>query len=594
MALHETQQTRAETELERLIQANERLEREVAERMQAEETLRHYAERLQVLLEIDQGILAAQLPDAIAQATVAHIRQLFPCPRVDIFMYDLKADEAVLLASDLDTETKLVVGTRTPLGPWQDAIEVARRGQVVVVTDLLSRGWAAEMVYAEGIHTFYAMPLIFRGELIGSINLTLDDSEMFTPELEDTLRQVADQLAIAIQQASLNEQVQRHAEELERRVADRTRELLAMYEVMAIASQPVDLETTLARSLERVLSAVQGTEGVIYLLDEAQGMLHLAVQQGFGGGFPPDMVSLPAEDLGEWVIENGKAVFLPNRAADPWIGTHSRPPRKYTGIPMRAGGRVLGVLGVIREIAQPSFTDQEIALLTTLADRVGAVVESARLRQRAEQAAVLEERQRLARELHDSVTQSLYSLTLLAAGWRNMVENGQVVRLQEPLAEMGDVAQQALKEMRLLIHELRPPVLEEEGLLGALHQRLGAVEQRAGVEARLVAEDVIELPGVVKEGLYRIALEALNNALKHAAASSVTVHIGLAGERVELKVTDDGCGFDPDGLGENLGVGLITMRERAEQLRGTLVVYSVPGQGTTVQVSVPAAERVET
>ena len=110
------------------------------------------------------------------------------------------------------------------------------------------------------------------------------------------------------------------------------------------------------------------------------------------------------------------------------------------------------------------------------------------------------------------------------------------------LGTSREIAQQALKEMRLLVYELRPPALEKEGLLGALHQRLGAVEKRAGVETRLIAEEVIELPAPVEEALYRITQEALNNALKHARATLVTVHIRTNDERVELEVIDDGQG----------------------------------------------------
>lgn len=202
---------------------------------------------------------------------------------------------------------------------------------------------------------------------------------------------------------------------------------------------------------------------------------------------------------------------------------------------------------------------------------------------RLEQAAVAAERSRLARDLHDSVTQSLYSLTLLAEGWRRMATAGKLERVDELLAELGEISQQALREMRLLVYELRPPALEREGLLGALHQRLGAVEKRAGVDARLIAEEVVELPAPVEEGLYRVALEALNNALKHATATSVIVHIRTDNERVELEVVDNGRGFDPGTVDDRSGMGLISMRERMEKLGGSLTIRSTLGQGTSVK-----------
>lgn len=131
-------------------------------------------------------------------------------------------------------------------------------------------------------------------------------------------------------------------------------------------------------------------------------------------------------------------------------------------------------------------------------------------------------------------------------------------------------------------------VLEQEGLVRALQQRLDAVEGRAAVEARLLVEEEGRLTAPVEEALYLIALEALNNALKHAAATSVTVRIRAAGERAELEVSDNGRGFDPQAVRDTGGMGLVTMRERAEGLGGALTILSAPGEGTRVKVSVGA------
>ena len=140
--------------------------------------------------------------------------------------------------------------------------------------------------------------------------------------------------------------------------------------------------------------------------------------------------------------------------------------------------------------------------------------------------------------------------------------------------------------MRLLIYELRPPVLEQEGLAVALQQRLDAVEGRAGVQARLLIEGEERLDPHLENALYRIAIEALNNALKHAAATSVTVRIRARAGGVQLEIADDGKGFDAQVIGEQGGMGLNTMRERAEQLGGVFELVSAPGEGTTIRVEV--------
>ncbi|MFQ6026507.1 MAG: PAS domain S-box protein [Dehalococcoidia bacterium] len=199
---------------------------------------------------------------------------------------------------------------------------------------------------------------------------------------------------------------------------------------------------------------------------------------------------------------------------------------------------------------------------------------------------VIEERHRLARELHDSVTQSLYSATLMAEAGRRLTSSGDFQRVEQTLGLLGETTQQALKEMRLLVYQLRPPELEREGLIGALGQRLDAVERRAGVETRLLFDENMELPTHLEEDLYRVAQEALNNALKHAGATSVTVSVKTDGESVELTVDDNGRGFDSTAASGSGGMGLVSMRERIQLLGGTLDIRSVPGEGTRVKVKV--------
>jgi len=198
----------------------------------------------------------------------------------------------------------------------------------------------------------------------------------------------------------------------------------------------------------------------------------------------------------------------------------------------------------------------------------------------------LEERQRLARDLHDSVTQSLYSVTLLAETSRQATIAGDAEIAAHCLGQLGEAARQALKEMRLLVYELRPPVLEQVGLVGALQQRLDAVEGRAGIETRLLVEHEITLAASVEEALYRIAVEAMNNSLKHAAATLVTVQIRAVGGGIELEIKDNGRGFEVEAAADTGGMGLITMRERTERLGGKLAIDSAFGEGTNVTVIV--------
>jgi signal transduction histidine kinase len=206
--------------------------------------------------------------------------------------------------------------------------------------------------------------------------------------------------------------------------------------------------------------------------------------------------------------------------------------------------------------------------------------------QHARNVAVLEERQRLSRELHDSVTQSLYGIALYAeAGGRALAE-GVLEPVAANLRDISETTQEALSEMRLLLFELRPPLLQEHGLAAALQARLRAVESRAGLVTDFVGETEERLPLQTEQELYRVAQEALNNVLKHAHAAHVSVRLAPSNGHVRLEIADDGVGFEPALQGAS-GFGLHGMRERVERLGGTLEVDSSPGAGTHVQADVP-------
>lgn len=224
---------------------------------------------------------------------------------------------------------------------------------------------------------------------------------------------------------------------------------------------------------------------------------------------------------------------------------------------------------------------------------IGVAIENAHIYEQARELAVLQERQRLARDLHDSVAQSLYSLTLMAEAARRLINAGNIERGGGYLARIGDSAQQLLKELRLLVYELRPLILERDGLAAALKQRLETVEGRTGVESSLIVEGSGLVPELIEVELLRIAQEALNNSLKHSGASSVTVRLHTSPAEVTLAVSDNGRGFAPDVMGHKGGLGLASMRERANRLGGRLDIESRPGHGASITVSIPIAAAVE-
>jgi signal transduction histidine kinase len=217
--------------------------------------------------------------------------------------------------------------------------------------------------------------------------------------------------------------------------------------------------------------------------------------------------------------------------------------------------------------------------------------ENHRLRQNAREVAVLEERQRLARDLHDSVSQSLYSLSLFSRAGREAAEDGDTPRLTYSLTEIERTTLAALREMRLLLYELRPADLEQGGLIPALELRLKTVERRVGLHLDVKLDDYSGLPPADEAELYHLIVEAMNNVVKHAAATRLTLQITQAEGRLYLHIADNGRGFDPAQV--TGGMGLNNIRERVSRLNGRLSITSAPEAGTLLEAMIPCPQEVD-
>ncbi len=377
---------------------------------------------------------------------------------------------------------------------------------------------------------------------------------------------------------------------LEQRVTDRTRDLATLYEVAAVINRTEALDTLLTEALACAVPAVDGVAGFVLLTDGAGEQLALAAQHGLS---PELLAGLIPAPFWQRVWEQNEVRLVHDLNADPRVAPllpsrlpdgRPLPYPTLVGLPIPGRERTLGVLGLFGAVPY-LFNVEDLGLLQTLAEQLGVAIENARLRERAAIAIVLEERQRLARDLHDSVTQILYSQTLFAAAATKSLQTGDGARTTHYLKRLGEAAGRALREMRLMIYRLRPPVLAQAGLVGALRRRLELVEQRAGLETSFTTEEALALPPEMERALYHIAEEGLNNALKHAMATTARVELRREDGELVLSVSDDGCGFDPAQVSS--GLGLQSLRERAEGLGGTLVIESDTATGTRLLVRVP-------
>jgi len=423
-----------------------------------------------------------------------------------------------------------------------------------------------------------AYPIVNKDQVMGLIYLGFSSPMVFNNEQRSLVNTIADMAGNALNRMSATL-------DLEAMVRLRERELESIYKVTSSASAILDINHALQQALELTLEAIHTNSGAIFLVNGSDTKLNLIACQ-LEDYIPSNFLdqSVIGKIL-EKVILQKKSLVIPK--VDKF---DSKEPRNnmasglsMIGLPMRAQDRVVGVLVVIHK-SEDQIILEEMTLLSFIADHLALVVENSRSYKRAERLAVLEERSRLARELHDSVTQSLYSASLYSAGARRLFSQEKFSEVDNYLTQIGDLTQQALKDMRLLVYELRSSELKHNGLVGALQNRLDAVERRSNIEAEIHMESIEMLPEVIEENLYRIAIESLNNSLKYAQATRILVELTQNNNEVLFTILDNGVGFSIEEGLKNGGVGLATMRERAERINGTYQIFSSKETGTKIEV----------
>jgi signal transduction histidine kinase len=260
--------------------------------------------------------------------------------------------------------------------------------------------------------------------------------------------------------------------------------------------------------------------------------------------------------------------------------------RSFLGVPIVARGGIIGALYLTEKQGAAEFSAADEKLIVLLAAHAAIAIENARLYERSRELSIVEERNRLARELHDSVTQQLFGVVLAAQSACELLQRGEPA--QEQLERVQALARGAMDELRSVVFELRPASLEAEGLGQVLRKHVDVLRRVTG---RAIELRVASPPALGQEAagqVFRIAQEALQNALRHAGADRIEVLLQDGGGRLELSVSDDGHGFDAAAPGlRGRRLGLTSMEERAAELGGRLEIDSRPGSGTTVRLEVP-------
>lgn len=361
------------------------------------------------------------------------------------------------------------------------------------------------------------------------------------------------------------------------------------------ASQTISLKEFLSDAIYQIIYPFRSQAVFIYILDERiipspskekDDDFYLAAHLGLSSENVKRLNKLSFSTvLFQWMDENKKHVLFEDLQ-------DSRIPESMQtlnlscllAIPLivqdETDKKLIGILCFGRK-EHPSYSHDDVVRLTILTDHIAALIDSDRRRKLA---ISLLERQRLMRDIHDSVSQKLYGLVTLTEAAQAGIEAGSNLDFEQVLSRIGENARQAVKELRLFLFQMQPINLEKEGLISVLHHRLAAVEGRADLKVRFLADDPIYISKRKEVALYYIAQEALNNVLRHARAKSVSVTLKQGYKYVTLEVIDDGCGFEQSTLRPG-GLGLENIKERVKQENGKLRISSKPNTGTKIKVT---------
>ena len=395
--------------------------------------------------------------------------------------------------------------------------------------------------------------------------------------------------------------LQARSRELESEVEQRTGELIlrtaeaeqrqaeigALYRADEELYRYLHLDQVLNALLETALEIMAADKGLLVVWDETLETLGIKTSSGFLPGTIDSLEITPGEGNLGTVAVKGETVIIEDSAVDPGISpqlVEVENIRTSILVPIKIDTEIFGVFSV-DYVDLHAVTSQELRLLEALAQRTALAIENARLYEQAQSLAALEERNRLARELHDSVTQTLFGASMFADTAENQLSAGNYEAAADTISKLSDTTRNALGEMRLLIYEMRPPVLEEEGLATALVSRLDTVEQRAGIQTEVDIEEITGLSPDEEQQVYSIAIEALNNILKHAKAEVISITLHQDQNGLLLQIKDDGTGFDIPAARESGGLGLIGIEERAARLGAQSLIESEPGHGTRLQLN---------
>lgn len=555
---------------------------EVAATQLLEQRVEERTHELAMLSAVSQSMVSTLKLEPLLDVILDRLKDVIGYRLASLSILE-KEDELLLIA--VRGEGMPQPGARFPLREHSNTWEVLRSREPSSVPDLNAdtplAGRMRDNLAAQnltGLGSWMSAPLVIRDQSIGLLALAHPEVNYYGRVRVELAMAFANQAAVAIENARLFSAEQRRAEQFRviTEVGKRVASILSLDQLL------VETARTIRESFGYYhvhIGMVEG-ERVVFKTREA--------------AHPEDEVFHCCEDvtpivgregISGWVAGTGESLIVPDVMKDVrFIPSKNDQTRSETAIPIKIKGQVIGVIDVESDRVD-GFDESDLVVLQSLADQVAVAIENARLYEQAHHFAALEERQKLARELHDSVSQALYGIVLGARTARTLLDRDPSQATQ-PLEYILSLSEAGLAEMRALIFELRPESLQTEGLIAALGKLTNALGARHQLKVQLDVEDEPDVSIDMKESLYRIAQEGMNNIAKHARAQHLSLQLKVESGGLILKISDDGAGFDTDQQFPG-HLGLHTMRERAEKVGGTFTIESAPNEGTHIQVRIP-------
>jgi signal transduction histidine kinase len=545
------------------------------------ELQRRQAEQFRLINEVGQHIVSILDVEQLLGEIASGVRDVLGYYLVGVGLVE---EDEVVVSTGVGPYWEIYGGQPLRLKVGQGSIVgwVAETGEPLLVPDVSKEPRYYEVPQIDETRSELAVPLRTKNQVIGVLDVQSRRLDAFDENDVVVLESLANQAAMALENARLFEIEQRRAEQFR-----------VISEVGRSMSSVLDVDEL----LQRIVHLIRDSFGYYLVAVGLNEDDYMVTKTGAGPAwddpsFQPPRLRAGEEGIMGWVAGTGEPILARDVSKEPryvstpqTIGTRSE-----VCVPLKTKTATIGVLDVQSEELD-AFDDSDLIVLQSLADQAAIAIENARLYEQAQQLAVLEERQRLGRELHDAVSQTLFSASIIAEVLPRLWEHDRD-EARRRSEELRELTQGALAEMRTLLVELRPGALAEASLGDLLRQLSEAISSRARVPVAVTVDGEGSLEPDVKIALYRIAQEGLNNMAKHARACRAAVTLRYHPEQVELEVIDDGRSFDLDRVPpESLGLNI--MRERARSAGAALTIRSEPGQGTQISVVWPDPQREE-